>query len=202
MKFIPRSERTRQFIIETTAALFNKKGYAGTSMSDITAATKLTKGSIYGNFENKEEVALAVFEYNASKRNTIINERLKKAVTNKDKLMVYATIYGSTGATVFTEGGCPLLNAGTEADDTHEPLRKKVSAELVQWQKEIATIISNGIVTKEFRKDIDPQKNAFTMVAIIEGGIFIARTTKNLSNLDLAADTIREIINSISIKKK
>jgi len=202
VKFIPRSEKTRQFIIETTAALFNKKGYAGTSMSDITTATKLTKGSIYGNFENKEEVALAVFEYNAGKRNKIINERIQKAVTNKDKLMVYATIYGSTGASVFAEGGCPLLNTGTEADDTHEPLRKKVSAELIQWQKEIVMIINNGIVSKEFRKDTDPQKMAFTIVAIIEGGIFIARTTKTLSNLDQTMDTIKEIIQSISLKKK
>ena len=53
MTFIPRSEKTRQFIIETTASLFNKKGYAGTSMSDLTEATKLTKGSIYGNFERE-----------------------------------------------------------------------------------------------------------------------------------------------------
>jgi TetR/AcrR family transcriptional repressor of nem operon len=37
------------------------KGYSGTSMSDITAATGLTKGSIYGNFENKDEVAIAAF---------------------------------------------------------------------------------------------------------------------------------------------
>ena len=55
--------RTRQFIIETTAGIFNTKGYAGTSMSDITEATGLTKGSIYGNFGNKEDVALAVFDH-------------------------------------------------------------------------------------------------------------------------------------------
>ena len=59
-----KAERTRNFIIEKTAEIFNRKGYAGTSMSDITEATGLTKGSIYGNFENKEDVALAVFEYN------------------------------------------------------------------------------------------------------------------------------------------
>jgi AcrR family transcriptional regulator len=37
------------------------KGYAGTSMYDLTEATGLTKGSIYGNFENKDDVALAGF---------------------------------------------------------------------------------------------------------------------------------------------
>jgi len=62
-----KSEQTKAFIIEKTAPLFNIKGYAGTSLSDITDATKLTKGSVYGNFTNKDEVALAVFDYNLNK---------------------------------------------------------------------------------------------------------------------------------------
>src|ERR1700722_8888899 len=66
-KNISKAERTRQFIIEKTAPIFNKKGYAGTSLSDITAATGLTKGSIYGNFADKDEVALAAFDYNIGK---------------------------------------------------------------------------------------------------------------------------------------
>ena len=52
-----KAEKTRQFNNESTAELFNKKGYAGTSLSDISEATGLTKGSIYGNFENKDDVA-------------------------------------------------------------------------------------------------------------------------------------------------
>jgi AcrR family transcriptional regulator len=54
-KTLSKAGRTRQFIIETTAPIFNTKGYEGTSMSTLTEATGLTKGSIYGNFENKEE---------------------------------------------------------------------------------------------------------------------------------------------------
>ncbi|RZL99390.1 MAG: TetR/AcrR family transcriptional regulator, partial [Pedobacter sp.] len=68
-----KAERTRQLIIEQTAPIFNTKGYAGTSMNDLTAATGLTKGAIYGNFENKDEVAVAAFDYNFSK----ITEHLK-----------------------------------------------------------------------------------------------------------------------------
>ena len=48
-----KADRTKAFITEKTAAIFNKKGYAGTSLTDMTGATGLTKGSIYGNFEDK-----------------------------------------------------------------------------------------------------------------------------------------------------
>ena len=42
---------TSDFILETVAPIFNRKGYAGTSLSDLTAATGLTKGAIYFNFK-------------------------------------------------------------------------------------------------------------------------------------------------------
>ena len=46
-----KAEKTKEYIIATSAPIFNKQGYAGTSMSDITKATGLTKGVLYGNFK-------------------------------------------------------------------------------------------------------------------------------------------------------
>ena len=37
-----KAEKTRQFIVEKTAPIFNMKGDAGTSLSDMTEATGLT----------------------------------------------------------------------------------------------------------------------------------------------------------------
>ena len=61
-----KSENTKAYIIERTAPVFNKKGYTGTSLADLTEATGLTKGALYGNFKNKDEIALAVFDHNAA----------------------------------------------------------------------------------------------------------------------------------------
>jgi len=59
-----KSEQTKAFIIEKTAPIFNSKGYAGTSLTDITEATKLTKEVFMETLANKDEVALAAFDYN------------------------------------------------------------------------------------------------------------------------------------------
>ena len=50
-----KSAFTKQYIIETVAPVFIKYGYAGTSLSDITKATGLTKGAIYGNFRGNPD---------------------------------------------------------------------------------------------------------------------------------------------------
>ncbi|RZL47658.1 MAG: TetR/AcrR family transcriptional regulator, partial [Pedobacter sp.] len=113
-----KAERTKSFIIEKTASIFNKKGFAGTSLNDMTAATGLTKGSIYGNFANKDEVAIAVFDYNLQKLNACVAAQFSKQKTAKDKLMVYVNNYEEIFNSSCDDGGCPILNTATDADDT------------------------------------------------------------------------------------
>ncbi len=201
MKFTPRSESTRQFIIEATAKLFNTKGYEGTSMTDIATATGLTKGSVYGNFENKEAVALAVFEYNAAQRVSILSSRVSKAVTNKEKLLVYASVFTSSGNKIFPEGGCPLQNMAIEADDTNEAFRKRVAEEFLSWKKNLTNIIQNGITAREFRADVQPEKTALSIIALIEGSILLSRTTRTPHYSDCIMETVREMIHSLDAKK-
>src|SRR4051812_21757532 len=84
-----KAERTRQFIVEKTASIFNSKGYSGTSLNDLVDATGLTKGAIYGNFENKDEVALAAFEYNFGNITNYIASRIRERDSAIQKLLVY-----------------------------------------------------------------------------------------------------------------
>lgn len=172
-----KSEQTRAFIIEKTAPLFNSKGYAGTSISDITDVTKLTKGSVYGNFENKDEVALAAFDFNLSKVTSILSEKIAKAGSAKEKLLAYADVYLNHDNYAFPVGGCPILNTATEADDTHPELRKKVSLAINNWKKNIINIIEKGIEAKEFGKSTNAEQGALTIIALIEGASMIAKVT-------------------------
>ena len=59
-----KAERTRKKIIEQSAELFNRKGYAGTSVKDIMKETGLSKGGLYSHFDKgKEEIAVAAFHH-------------------------------------------------------------------------------------------------------------------------------------------
>jgi len=191
---LSKAERTRQFIIETTAGIFNTKGYAGTSLSDLTDATHLTKGSIYGNFENKEDVALAAFDYNLSKIRKTIVLRIQKADNYHDKLMVYAQVYHSFGGASFPIGGCPILNTAIEADDTNTLLKAKAAKAVTDWKKDISTLISAGMETGEFKADTDVDRVAYSIIALIEGGIMIAKITGHPANLYKILITVELLI--------
>lgn len=194
---LSKAERTRQFIIETTASLFNTKGYEGTSLSDLTTATGLTKGSIYGNFENKEEVALAAFDHNLSKVWGIIQQRIGQAVTYHDKLMVYAQVYHSYSGAAFPKGGCPILNTAIEADDTNPLLKERAARAIQRWKKNISDLIQAGITAGEFRAGADSGQTALSLIALIEGGIMIAKVTNQPGALDTILKTVEGLIDQL-----
>lgn len=193
-----KAEKTKQFIIEKTAPIFNTKGYSGTSMSDITEATGLTKGSIYGNFENKDEVAIAAFKYNIKKLQDTFAAEIDKQKTFKDKLLVYPRLYSHYYDLKVTSGGCPILNTATEADDTHPILKKNVERALLWWKEKLVYFIEQGILANEFKaKEINPEQIALTFIAIIEGAIMIAKVTGDFNHLPTIMISLNKIINDL-----
>lgn len=194
---LSKADRTRQFIIETTAGVFNTKGYAGTSIADLTEATGLTKGSIYGNFDNKEAVGLAAFDYNLSLIRKLIQTRMSRATTCHEQLMVYVQAYQSFNQAGFPVGGCPILNTATEADDTNNLLKDRVEKAIMTWKRTIIDIIKMGVATGEFKPAAEPESTALAMIALIEGGIMIAKVTNNPTSLNKILKTVEALVNQL-----
>ena len=192
-----KAEKTRAFIIEKTAPIFNRKGYAGTSLTDMTEATGLTKGSIYGNFDNKDEVALAAFEHNRAQVEQIIRGEMSRYEKVKDQLLVYVHVYKDFLKYPFPDGGCPLLNTAIEADDTHPALKEKVSAAITYWKSRIAALIKKGIDNKEFSTTADPEQIALTIIAMLEGAVMIAKVTGKMNYRNAIMQSVEKLINDL-----
>ncbi|KQS93418.1 TetR/AcrR family transcriptional regulator [Chryseobacterium sp. Leaf394] len=191
-----KAEKTRQFIIEKTATLFNTKGYISTSLSDITEATGLTKGSIYGNFENKDEVALEVYKYNSGvQRKNLLRSFSEEFPSMTDKLCAFVSFYRKNWLSVFKNGGCPLMNAATESDDTFPALKNQVKLSFELWAETVSDIIKAGQESNEFRNEINAEEYSSLIIMLTEGGILLSKTTGDEKYLNLALDRILDIIN-------
>jgi AcrR family transcriptional regulator len=53
----------RQEILRTAARLFQQQGYDGTSMNDVAAALKLSKGGLYHHFQSKDEILFNLMDH-------------------------------------------------------------------------------------------------------------------------------------------
>lgn len=197
IKAMSKAEKTKLFIIEKTAPIFNMKGYAGTSMQDMTDATGLTKGSIYGNFKNKDDVALAVFEYNRAKMVALFSTEISKRKTNAEKLLAYPDLYENFFSKNFLQGGCPIMNTAIEADDTHPKLKMAAQRAILEWKDSIACIIERGKESNEFKETTNSEESALSIISMIEGAVMITKLTGKIDSLKLILHTLKKLINDI-----
>lgn len=192
-----KAERTRQFIIEKTAPVFNAKGFAGTSIQDLMEATGLSKGSIYGNFDNKDDVALAAFDHNFGKVISYLREKVQAKENAVDRLLVYPAVYRSYLGAPFLRSGCPLLNTAVEADDTHPLLKEKAADALAFMKEAVIRQVKRGIERKEIRKNANPTEVAVLIITMIEGAIMQAKLTNRNTELRIAMDFLENYIEGL-----
>ncbi len=167
---------TQKFIIEKTSVLFNKKGYASTSLSDLEKVTGLTKGSIYANFKDKEDVSLKVFDYNFAQLSKAMAQRVYSETTAKGKLRACISFYLDYYPALATNGGCAVQNALIETDDTNALLFERAKDALISWKETTAAIIKEGIDNSEISDKEIPADFAIYMIALIEGAILVSRS--------------------------
>ncbi len=193
-----RSEKTRQYIIEKTASIFNKKGYTGTYLSNLTDATGLTKGSIYGNFKDKNEVAVEAFRYNYKFQSEKILGKINQIEHSAEKMIAFLGHYKTEFKPIFQNGGCAILNTSVDADDGNDLLKMEVTKSIQSWHKTIVSILEDGANKNEI-KNLDASVFAYRLIALIEGSILLAKTLEKPEILMESIDFLQSEINSLKI---
>lgn len=191
-----KAERTRQFIIEQAAPIFNRKGFAGTSMSDILEATGLAKGGLYGNFESKEEIAREAFRYSFEKAYNAIVAAVVKKHSPVEKLIAVCDFHKDYTKKSPVEGGCPILNFSVEVDDTMPRLKKDVKLAVERMLDDLYRIIEKGKRLGEIRKEVNSERYAAVIYGLIEGGIFMAQALDDNRKLNQSLEYLKGMVMS------
>lgn len=195
---VSKAERTKQFILETAAPLYNEKGISGVSIDDVLEATKLTKSCIYGHFAGKDDLSEQVIEYSLRNLTERIVSLVMKEISAKGKINTFIDFYKNP-ITTFIPGGCPIFNTAVEADDNFPEIKLKVAAAFLAGQEQLANILRQGIENGEFSSKLNPAKFAFKMVAAIEGGTVICRTIDSAQPMYELVTDLKEELNQYSL---
>lgn len=189
---------TSEFILDKVAPIFNKQGYIGTSLTDITKATGLTKGAIYCNFSNKEDLALQSFQLNISLAITPLFKIVAAKEGSLNKLYAITKYQRSYYDLVKDRGGCPMLRVGVDTKFIN-PLLFEAAQKLSQkFTSGLTHILQDGIANNEIQPNIDPVKYAKILLSLIEGSSLLAFTHNDQSYIDNAMDFIdNSLIESI-----
>lgn len=189
---------TRERIVARAAQVFSERGFFGSSMTDLLAATGLQKGGLYNHFASKEQLALESFAYAVS----LVERRYTAALAGRegavDRLLAVVDVIRSLIDDPALPGGCPILNTAIEADDTMPVLRGRACDAMTGWQKLIGATVKNGVKTGELRRGTDPREVATVMTATLEGGVFLSKLYGTRDPMRIAADHVSAYVRGLA----
>src|SRR5580658_225639 len=71
-----RRQQTRDYLLQAAAQVFADRGFHAATLDEIAAAAGFTKGAVYSNFKDKEDLFLAMLEAIYAKEIVALKETL------------------------------------------------------------------------------------------------------------------------------
>jgi AcrR family transcriptional regulator len=186
-------------ILHQAGGLFNSHGYKATSIGHITEATGFTKGAIYRHFKSKEKLEEETLGYLTGVMIDHLTKRIKAQRNAGDKLRSIVSFFESCISKPPIKGGCPLLNAAIEVDDSSPLLRKKAHSILEILKNSISYILTKGIEFGQIKKTVDKNYYATVMIASLEGGIMMSKLSRSDKDIRMVIKHLEGMITDIEI---
>ncbi|WP_228459053.1 TetR/AcrR family transcriptional regulator [Chryseobacterium bernardetii] len=120
-----KAELTRLNILQKAYELIYTKGYQATSIDEIIATTKVTKGAFYYHFKNKDEMGIAVVNEVLS-ATTGYHFQLSAIIDRDPVETIYQMMHELLIENKFmkVEYGCPVSNLVQEMTPWHDNFRE------------------------------------------------------------------------------
>lgn len=181
---------TRDRLIAATNELFRRQGYNGTGLKDVTTAADATTGSLYHFFPNgKAQLAEAVITESG-----LAYQQLFEAIADEasDPAQAIADFFdGAAQVLADTDyiDVCPIGTVAREVASTDDTLRMASDRVFASWIDTAATRFSRAGL-----EDAASRALATTVVAALEGGFILARTSRDATVLRTIGQQMSELI--------
>src|SRR5271165_95528 len=154
----------RQEILRTAARLFQQRGYDATSMNDVAAALKLSKGGLYHHFQSKDEILFHIMSHameiteerviNVVRRIEGVEERLRTLIRLHIEVVLSPE---DREITVMLHENHPLAPA----------LRRKINGRKKDYLHFVENLIAEVQRKRNSPSAVTPRAASFALVGMI-----------------------------------
>ncbi|MFJ2116036.1 MULTISPECIES: ScbR family autoregulator-binding transcription factor [unclassified Streptomyces] len=158
-----RAKTTRRFLLESAARLFDERGYAGTSISDISARSGRTSGAIYFHFASKENLALAIVEEHFATWPTLIGRYGSVDLPALEKLVALSFDV----ARAFRDD--VVIRAGARLWAERAAIDATLPRPFVGWLETVTGLLEEARSEGELAAGVPPEVAAYGLVCAFFG---------------------------------
>jgi TetR/AcrR family transcriptional repressor of nem operon len=145
-------------------------GYAATSVDDLTAATGLGKGSLYGAFGDKHALFVRALDgYCLESMDRVETQLRQPGVSAYDRLAGHVR---ATVADVVADSerrGCMIAKSSAEFGAADADVDRVVAESLTRWHGYLVECIAECQRDGTVRADADPEVLATTLLGLMRG---------------------------------
>ena len=174
---------TRSTLVSIATAQVRRQGYAGFSYADLAAQARIRKPSIHHHFPAKEDLGVAIVQaYTES-----FSERLKEIEARNDKVVERLRAYGRLYREALDAGnGCLCGVLASEAAILPESVQAAVRIFFRLQLRWLERTLRGSGSEGSLRDDIEPRREARTVLATLQGAMFVALSLDEPTSFDQA----------------
>lgn len=189
--------RPREFdlsqVLDAAIRVFSERGYEGTSISDLTEATKLTQGSLYKAFKDKQAIFLAAFDRYRTQRVEKMRQAIGENGSGLQRLRNALTFYADSSQGVQGKRGC-LVVGSTAGLSTFDPeVARCISSALERNEAVFADLIRQGQEDGSIAKHVDRAASARMLLCLVQGMRVVGKTGRSRAAMQAVVDAAMRI---------
>jgi AcrR family transcriptional regulator len=193
---------TKERIVESSAELFRRQGYAGTGVKQIVAEASAPFGSLYHFFPGgKEQLGEEVIRYSGAIYGRLIDAFF---VPGGDPVLATRNFFAAAGAALRESDyadACPIATVALEVSSTSEPMRQACADVFNGWvDGATERLVQSGLPRKRSRS------LAFSMIASLEGAFVLGRALRSTEPVEVAGaastQAVREAVATQRARKR
>jgi TetR/AcrR family transcriptional repressor of nem operon len=174
---------------------FWSRGYAATSVDDLTSVTGLGKGSLYGAFGDKHALFLrALDDYIGTALDGVRAQLRDPAHSAYDRLRRHIRAQARAIAADKARRGCMMAKSAAELGAVDDDVERSVERAYAEWHAELADCIKEAQRDGAIDRTQNPQALATTVLAFMRGQEALHKAGVKSAQIRAAADEMISLI--------
>ena len=196
-----KGEQTREKILGIAEQIILQKGFSGTSIDEIIAASSITKGGFFYHFKGKEDLARHLMLRYRKADDQFFNDLFDRADSLSEdplqQMLIFLKLLAEAmGSLPDTHPGCLVASFTYENQQFNDEIREIICDCLVGWRKLFVEKLSRISEKYPMKIETDFLELADMLTAIVEGGIIMS---KALNDPDRLVNQILQYRNHIRL---
>jgi TetR/AcrR family transcriptional regulator, cholesterol catabolism regulator len=154
----------RQEILRAAARLFQQQGYDATSMNDIAAALKLSKGGLYHHFQSKDEILFNLMSHAMDITEARVLNPAKAVADPEERLRTLIRLHIGV---VLSERDREITVMLHENHPLSPALRKRINARKKDYIHFVENLVAEVQRARESKGTVSPRAAAFALLGMI-----------------------------------